>query len=218
MVTEHPVIEAILGRRSTRGFLADIPVERTDIETIIHCGMAAPSSKNAQPWRFHIVDRADGLDRLASMVEQADDIDEYVPHDPLTGRPRPEWQSTVLESAAALRSAAVAVFIENRGVFSKGRRTLAEIPRPALAASLTGYGLEVMGIGTAIENMLLAAGALGLGAAFIGDVLVAEGALSKALGAPGDLMGVVLLGYSNYTPAPRARRPVDDSTVVSWHR
>jgi nitroreductase len=125
----------------------------------------------------------------------------------------------VLESADVLRAAPTAVVIENRGVFSGGRGTLAAASHEALVASLTAYGLETMSIGTALENMWLAANALGVGAAFLGDLAIAEDATRDLLGFDGDVIGIVALGYPTVAPPPRRDPPsvtqIDDPVV--WH-
>lgn len=212
-------VEAILSRRSVRDGFADRPVARDQLETVLACGLAAPSSKNARPWRFHVVSDPGLRHRIAEAAEAAAGIEEYVPHDPRTGRPYPHWSSTVLESAQVVRAAPVAVAIENRGVFSGGRRTLAAAPHAALVASLTAYGLEAMGLGTALENMWVAAHSLGLGAAFLGDLAIAEDEVRRLLGFDGDLMGVLTLGHPDGSPPPR-REPPSSTQVdqpVVWH-
>ena len=47
--------------------------------------------------------------------------------------------------------APVAIFVENLGIFSHGRRVLAAALRPARAGELVGYGFELVGIGAAID-------------------------------------------------------------------
>ncbi|WP_457099652.1 nitroreductase family protein [Microbacterium sp. P5_E9] len=213
------VIETILARRSVREGFAPRAIDRDDLEKILACGLAAPSSKNARPWRFHVIESAALRNMIADAATRAIGIDEYVPHDPRTGRPQEHWSSTVLESAEVLRVAPTAIAIENRGVFSGGRRTLAAASHQALVASLTAYGLETMGIGTALENIWIAASALGVGAAFLGDLAIAEESARELLGLEGDLMGIVALGYATPPPYPRREPPkqtqVDDPVV--WH-
>ena len=214
----NTVIRATLERRSTRSFLSGEPLAPDLLALIVRCGLAAPSSKNARPWRFHVVTEPRTLRQVSATVEAAEGSDQYVPHDPKTGLPRPEYQSTVQESAEVLRTCVAGIFVENRGVFSRGRRTLIDVSREALAASMVGYGLELLGVGAAIENMLLAANSLGVGATFMGDVLIAEQPISESLGFVGDLMGVVALGYPAEWPASRSDQfdPFDPTTVV-WH-
>lgn len=212
------VIAAMLARRSIRAGFDRQPIPGSVMREIVRCGLAAPSSKNAQPWRMHIVTDRATLGLLADAVEHAEGADEYVPHDPATGRPRAAYVSTVRESAQVLREVAAAIFMENRGLFSNGRAGLVSATRPALAGSLVGFGLEMIGIGAAIENMWLAAEALGVRVAFMGDVAIAEDDIRRVLGIPGDLVGVLALGFSDM-PAPPRRQRLDehDSEHVVWH-
>ncbi len=54
MTTDNPVLDAIAGRRSVRGFL-DRPVPRSTVELIIAAAARAPSGTNTQPWRVHVL-------------------------------------------------------------------------------------------------------------------------------------------------------------------
>jgi hypothetical protein len=124
----------------------------------------------------------------------------------------------VAESAEVLRSVPLGIFIENLGEFSKGRSTLASVPRDNLRGSLVAYTFEVLGIGAAIMNMWIAANSLGAQVAFMGDVCVAERAIAAKLGITRDLIGVLAVGYS-HAPASEGRMyyDVSDETRVVWH-
>jgi nitroreductase len=212
------VIAAMLARRSIREGFDQQLIPEPVLREVVRCGLAAPSSKNAQPWRMHVVTDRATLGALADAVDHAVGVDEYVPHDPATGRPWPAYVSTVRESAQVLREVAAAIFIENRGLFSNGRAGLVTATRPALAGSLVGFGLEMIGIGAAIENMWLAAEALGVRVAFMGDVVIAEDEIGATLGMAGDLAGVLALGFSD-VPLPPRRQRLDeqDADHVVWH-
>jgi nitroreductase len=212
------IIAAMLARRSIREGFDRQPIPDPVLREIVRCGLAAPSSKNAQPWRMHVVTDRARLGVLADAVEHAPGTDEYVPHDPVTGRPRPAYSSTVRESAQVMREVAAAIFMENRGLFSAGRAGLISATRPALAGSLVGFGLEMIGIGAAIENMWLAAEAFGIRVAFMGDVVIAEDDIGRTLGIEGDLVGVLALGFSDVPLPPRRQRLDDqDAEHVVWH-
>lgn len=58
------VLEAIHTRRSVRAFTDD-PVTEEQIEVLLRAAMAAPSAKNAKPWRFVVVRDRSLLDRLS---------------------------------------------------------------------------------------------------------------------------------------------------------
>ncbi|MFY9821800.1 MAG: nitroreductase family protein [Thermoanaerobaculia bacterium] len=203
------VADAIMSRRSVREGFSRTAIPRDVLEDIVRCGLAAPSSKNARPWRFHVVTNSSLLKELADMVERADCIDSYVPSDPATGAPRAGFSSSVMESAAALRNAPVAVFIENTGEFSSGRETLLAATSEALAGSIVGYTLEVIGVGAAVENMWLAAVGHGVAGVFMGDILVAERAIRQRLEINCDLIGVLVLGYIERSADHRVRHRIE---------
>lgn len=209
------VIEEILARRSVRDGFSPEPISESVIEEILRCGLNAPSSKNAQPWRMHVVTNAALRADLADAVQHAKDAERFVPIDPATGDPRPQWHGTVAESAAVLRETVLAVFVENRGAFSDGRRTVAGASPDHRENALIGYSFEVIGLGAAIQSIWLAAEAHRLRGVFMGDVLIAEDKIRVRLDMAGDLVGVLALGYTvGSSPAPKV---LADERVV-WHR
>jgi nitroreductase len=152
-------------------------------------------------------------------MESALEPESYVPHDPRTGRAHGHWQSSVVESAATLRAVPVAIIVENRGVFSGGRRALRAAAPDALAGALAGYAFECVGIGTALENMWISAISMGLSASFVGDIAIAEAAVSKRLGLEGDLIGALAVGYSEATALPALASPPETQVAdpVVYH-
>lgn len=213
-----PVLAAIHHRRSIREGYESTPVDPADLRRIVDAGLAAPSSKNSQPWRLHVVSDFAMLAEIASDMESDPGAGIYVPRDPTTGIPRPKFRSTVRDSAAVLRQVPVAIFLENSAPFSEGRVTFEGISTERLVPTLFAYGLEYLGIGAAVQNMWLAAESLGLRAAFLGDAAIATPTVTRLLGLEGDFIGVLALGRSCSPP----RSPMDDpegdrSTRVFWH-
>lgn len=209
-------IELILRRRSHRVGFDATAVSRDVLAAIVECGCAAPSSKNAQPWRFHALDDRTSIAAIADLVATSVHAADYVPRDPHTNAVLPGWESTVVESAAILRSAPAAVFVENLGRFGGRRSDLSALPATQLEGRLVAVALELAGIGAAVQNMWLAANALGLQASFVGDVGVAEDEIRTLLGFSGDLLGALALGHSSVGPEPK--RPLDDDRPrVVWH-
>lgn len=206
------MLDVILGRRSVRDGFGARAVPREVIESILACGLRAPSSKNAQPWRLHVVQDRTVLTELATAVQTAKDASRYVPIDPATGEPR-QWSSTVAESAEVLRSVPLVIVIENIGAFSGGRARLAEATPEALRSALVGYGFELMGLGACLQSLWIAAEAQGLHGVFMGDPLVAEETFRERLGLEGDVAGVLCLGYTTGGSAPKHLEP----DRVRWH-
>jgi nitroreductase len=214
------VVESlVLGRRSVREGFTDRAVEERVLRRIVRAGLAAPSSKDAQPWRVHVVPDRAVLAELADAVAASPEAEDYVPHDPRTGAPSGPWPSTVAESADVLRHVAAALFVENRGPFGGGRAPLVGVDPDELDGALVGYTFEVLGVGAAVQSMWLMANALGVHAAFMGDVAVAEAEIQQRLSFEGDLLGVLALGYSDDPRPPRTSvADQDDAERVVWHR
>jgi len=58
------VMEALLKRRSIRKYKSD-KISKDNIKTILRAAMYAPSAKNAQPWKFVVVEDRKILDEIA---------------------------------------------------------------------------------------------------------------------------------------------------------
>ncbi len=212
------VTQCILSRRSAREQFTGDPIPEDTLREIALCGVAAPSSKNAQPWRLHIVTNRSLLALIADAATESPEADRWVPRNPATGLPRDDWPSTVALSAGVLKAASAAIFVENRSPFSDGRGTLAAATGQHLAASLLSYTFEVIGIGACIQNMVLASQSLGVQGAFMGDPLIAEDFIRNRLGIEGDLVGVLALGFSSEHLEPRDHSASwDDERIVVRH-
>src|SRR4051794_40371393 len=107
-------ITLMTGRRSLRSGFSSRQVPPEVVDDLIRCADAAPSSKNGKPWALHAVTDPTSLLAIADAVEAAGFLENYVPIDPSTGQARPEYHSTVTESADVLRLVPLAVFVENR--------------------------------------------------------------------------------------------------------
>lgn len=213
-----PVLAAIHKRHSVREGYERGTLDVADLRRVVAAGLAAPSSKNSQPWRLHVVSDTALLAEVANDMESAPDAESYVPHDPATGWPRPMFRSTVRDSAAVLRKVPAAIFIENAAPFSEGWGAIEEVPPERLASALFAYALEFLGIGAALENMWLAAESLGLRAVFLGDATVVTPSVNRRLGLSGDFLGAFALGRSTSSPRPPMDQPDGhEATRVFWH-
>lgn len=67
---QQAVVETIMTRRSIRDYKAE-PVSREQMQTIIECGIYAPSAMNLQPWAVRVVDAPDFIEGVTAIaVEQ----------------------------------------------------------------------------------------------------------------------------------------------------
>lgn len=53
---DHPVLAVVRDRWSARAIAADVGVDRGDVATMLEAARWAPSSGNAQPWRYVVFD------------------------------------------------------------------------------------------------------------------------------------------------------------------
>jgi len=184
------IIEAIAARRSIRKF-KETPIPDEALHAILTAGIQAPSGKNRQPWRFYVVKEDKRADMVRILREEIAAV-KARGEDPGSS----EWTANAMEQAP------VTVFIYNPTGL-----------QPWLAHSIDQNFSELVdtqSIGAAIQNMLLAALALGIGSLWICDVFYAYEQLSEWLGAKGALIAAVSLGYPDEHPAARWRKPFDD--------
>lgn len=104
--------------------------------------------------------------------------------------------------ASFLPQAAAAIIVCGNFALTKRRR------QPPFSPALDYFCLQ--DTAAAIQNILLAAHALGLGTCWIGDIR--EEVLQEMFSIPAEWIPVAVLavGYPAETPTPRPRRPVDE--------
>ena len=60
--------EIMLGRRSVRYYDPEVKISREELSAILEDASRAPSSINAQPWRFLVIDSPEGKETLAPLA------------------------------------------------------------------------------------------------------------------------------------------------------
>ena len=186
-------LEAIATRRSNRRFKAD-PIPQDVLEKILSAGIMAPSGKNRQSWRFVVVREDKRSEMVAKMREG---IAKF--------KARGENFGSAEGTAAVMEQAPVTVFIFN----TDGKP-------PWLDHSIDERIWEIVcvqSVGAAIQNICLAARALGLGSLWICDVFVAYEELAAWLGQDTQMVAAVSLGYPADNPVIFARKPLADVTI-----
>jgi nitroreductase len=186
-------LEAIATRRSNRRFKAD-PIPQDVLEKILNAAIMAPSGKNRQPWRFVVV-REDKRGEMIRLMRQR--LEKM--------KARGENVGSAEGTATVMEQAPVTVFIFNT-----------EGMHPWLTRSIDqafGDLVNIQSIGAAIQNICLAAHALGLGSLWIADVLYAYEELEAWLGQDTQMVAAVSLGYPADNPVIFSRKPLADVTV-----
>jgi F420 biosynthesis protein FbiB-like protein len=186
-------LEAIATRRSNRRFKAD-PIPHEVLEKLLNAAIMAPSGKNRQPWRFVVV-REDKRGEMVAQMRAG--IAKF--------KARGENIGSAEGTAAVMEQAPVTVFIFNtEGKHPWLDRTLQESVWDMV---------NIQSIGAAIQNICLAARALGLGSLWIADVLYAYEELEAWLGQDTQMVAAVSLGYPADNPVIFSRKPLADVTV-----
>ncbi|HAR46730.1 MAG TPA: hypothetical protein DCS05_11385 [Nitrospiraceae bacterium] len=202
------LFEAIRDRKSIRRF-KDTPVPDHDIARMIEAGRLAPSANNVQPWSFLVVKDRTVLKQMAQAVR--DMLDRMIPH---AEDERHAQRLTAYKSNYY-------VFFENAPA------CIVVLMDPYGASSVRllekmGYSIEEMerlrphpglqSVSAAIQNLLLAAHALGYGACWMTGPLVAQEAFEKLLGYGKERTAVALIpvGVPAENPPSRARKSRDE--------
>ena len=102
-------LKAIKERRSIRKFKSG-PISEMDLHTILEAGIAAPSSKNRQPWHFTVV-RGDAKEELARVMERGLNLGVKA-HEPFLPESM-KFINGAFNSVNVLREAPVVVMVSN---------------------------------------------------------------------------------------------------------
>lgn len=229
---DAPLLEVMATMRAMRRLSPD-PVPREVIEQIVRAATWAPSGSDAQQYAFiAVTDRSqmaalgalwrDVLDVylsvMGTVVPGADDE----PHRRMVDALRYQgehFDDTPLVIAACYQRSSTAGLRDPRALSATirnlGPRRLARLAGGARAAA----GLaEASSIYPAVQNLLLAARAHGLGATLTIWHLFREGDFRRVLGVPRGygIYALVPIGYPLGRFGPVRRRPVDE--VLHWQR
>lgn len=191
------VFEAIRSRRAVRQYRPD-PVSRKDILTVLDAANQAPSALNRQQWEFLIVT---GKKILVMGKSYRSTLDEYLAH----------WENSPMRDFITREE--FIRFAETYGdapVVIVVLTPVEEIPNFRKA--------NIESASAALENLLLAATALGLGTCWMTGPLRDEQTLRRSLGVPDDreIVAVTPLGYPAQIPAAPPRTDSTLQQKVRW--
>jgi nitroreductase len=221
------LIEGIMSRKSIRAF-SSRPVSKEDTARVINTGIAAPSKGNSQIWEFIGVsgNKKKAMDEMLFNLLQTDfipsmqlsDSDDMAAGEALkkaqkrSRRNEQEiseilsplglsFEKFMLEGTFTSFNAPVAILVFVDKVFSK------DLP-------------HVLSVGAAVQNMLLAATAMGLGTCWIGGIWRYTKEIRALLKIPHNkiLLSSVALGYTDLnSPISKYKSSRDDiSEFIKW--
>lgn len=186
------MLETIYTRRSIRHF-NDKKVPEEDLEKIIEAGLRAPSAKNEEPWFI-----------VAITDTKKDAVCEWILKNEFGLKTSPDnSMDTTKASVEIIQNAPVLLLIFNRSTFIGGRKKLENAVSKGDYEKIATYEKEMLGIGACMQNILLAAHSLGLGAVALGDIYPAEPMIKKTFKIKYDLSIGIAIGYPAYEPGKR---------------
>jgi nitroreductase len=182
--------EVVRSQRACRAYRPD-PVDDALIERVLEAATFAPSAENRQPWVFVVVSDPERRAAIGSLNRRAW---EGGAKSHSEGRLAPALLDEVDRGAQGGIAGAPVIVVVGGDTRLGDRRVLAASIFPAT------------------QNMLLAAGALGLGAALTTLPLVFGDELAEVVGFPFEVqpMAVVPLGWPARRLGPPRRLPVSD--------
>lgn len=189
------------GRRSVRVYDGR-PVPREALEQILEAACWAPSPHGRQPWRFAVLTRPEPKQRLAAAMGE-------------------EWQRTLAmddepPEIVGLRLARSRERITGAPALILACLYLEDLDRyPDEERQRAEEIMAIQSLGAAIENLLLAACALGLDSGWMCAPLFCPRTVREALDLGDALIPHALLtiGYAGQDPRRRPRRPIDEIVI-----
>ena len=189
--------DMIFGRRSIRKYRSQMPAF-SQLEQVLLAGRAAPSGKNRQPWKFYVYGGEQKQALLSAMQAGLLRRKEEAGMDAAMRAGLADAMNTL----RVMRAAPVLILV----VYPQGSD-----PMQALGAQdHAGELVDVLSIGAAFQNMLLAARQQGLGSLWIANTFFAYPELMAQIKTAGTLMGAVALGYADEAPPARPRKPMEE--------
>ena len=187
------VLEVLGTARAVRYFKPD-PVPSELIERLVWAATRAPSPENSQNWAFICVDDRAVLERIQAATQVIAPV--------LAQMERPDRSHDRMLNGAShlatnLAEIPLVIFVCGRLAYP------AESPQEIMAWSA---------LYPATQNLLIAARALGLGAAFTLLHLSAEPVIRAELGLPDDMLiaAVIPVGFPAVNGGPVNRRPAEE--------
>lgn len=186
------------GRRSIRRYQPEaLPADV--LARVLEAGTWAPSAHNRQPWRFVVLSEASQRHALATrmgeLLRTARLADGDAPSD-VEG----DVQRSYNRIAGAAAAIVAFLTLEDMDTYPDAKRARAE------------ETMAVQGVAMAVQNLLLAAHAEGLGACWMCAPLFCQAEVGAALGVPAhwQAQALITLGYPASKGKPATRRPLSD--------
>ena len=184
--------QAIIERRSLRQ-LSTVPVAKPLVQKLLYAAVLAPAPHHTKPWRFIHLESERSRRRLAEAMGAAwrEDLDADGVSETKIDMLLSRSQRQIEKAPALILACIVAEGLRN---WPDKKRQRAE------------YRMAVQSIGCALQNIMVAANAEGLGSYWISAPLFCPDAVREALDLPPEYeaQALVSIGYPTTSPRPRS--------------
>jgi len=192
------IIDFLKNRRSIREYIPK-EVSENILNAILEAATWAPSAHNAQPWRFIVI--RDSALKLKLAEAMASRWKRDMAKNGISEKDRESLARASVErfSRAPIVIVACLTMVELNRYSDKRRQRIESI-------------MGVQSVAAAIENLLLAAHAMGLGACWFCTPLFCPETVRKVLKLPPDFepQALITLGYPADRPLPPLRKPLKE--------
>ena len=181
------LFDVIRAQRACRAF-TDAPVADADLARILDAAIHAPSAENKQPWEFVVVRDPGSRAAIGALIARA-------------------WNTVGRDFSRDRLSAGLLADVEHGATGG-----IADAPVHIVVGADTERGLPMTvaeSIFPAVQNLMLAAAALGLGSALTTIAVGYADELNEIVGFPAHVrpMAVVPIGYPTRPLGPPRREP-----------
>jgi nitroreductase len=199
-MTEYDgLLKLIRLRRSIRQF-SDRAVSRQDLGRLFEAARWAPSNHNRQPWHFLVIEDKEQIAQLAETIRRGlTDKLKSLPAEAAA------YVGDSMHYATFFANAPVLLAVFHKQPLNVSGPLLAGLKNPDLVSG------EPLSAAMAVQNLLLAAQALGLGTCVLTGPLLVQDGLARALQGPAghDLTCFVVLGHPAASPAAPPRKSIE---------
>ncbi len=199
---EDNLINLMQSRRSVRKYRKTKP-DQSEIDRLISCAACAPSAHNAQPWRFFVI----GDERKkAELIEQ------------MAARLREDLERDKLPGAVIRKRTqrSVRLFSEAPVVIIAGIDMTGMDRYPDLARRQAEMTMATQSLAAAIQSLLLAARAIGLGGCWYCAPLFCPEVVKNVLSLADSYIpqALITLGYPEENPPVPPRLQLDEIRFI----
>lgn len=187
------IIEAIQTRRSTKIFKDNEPISKETVEQLLQAAIMAPNHHHTEPWKFFVL-QGDGRLPLSRVLG--------------------EWAKTRVDDPASEAGQKRIKKLSAKPLIAPTAIVVALSPKAGNDKAI--YIEDVSAVSAAVQNILLAAHGLGLGAIWkSGPAYYAEPVKKYFnLTEEEEILGVIFVGEPDMKKIPEANRiPFEEKTV-----